>query len=281
MIRRYMNYLSNIRGMAQNTCRCYHKDLQHFITWARENVHDARWSTMTREHIDAYVTWQADNGLSASTTNRRLASISSFYNWLRREGYLKENPCKYEARRKVSSTQPNTIPCGQLCTAYENAEGVTKVMIGLLATTGVRIQELLAMTYEAINFETCAIKIHGKGAKDRIVYATPETLATLCKVQEIYNYHGKIFTINQRTARHMIWECLRQYCFAPQLSPHAIRHTYATNLANKGTNVTTIGKVLGHSHIETTQKYIDMNQAPIREVNRGNSIINLNPNNNE
>ena len=139
-------------------------------------------------------------------------------------------------------------------------------MLGLLATTGIRIQELLDMTWEDIDFDTQAIRIHGKGRRERIVYTLPEHLETLAEVQRMYHQKGRIFTIEQREARRMIFNALRPYCNAKQLSPHAIRHTFATHAATMGANVTTIGQTLGHKQLETAQKYIDMTAAPVRQL---------------
>ena len=266
MLNQFTTYLSDIRGMSENTIKCYRKDLQHFIKWAKANITDARWSTITRDDIDRYIISQCDEGLTPSTTNRRLSAISSFYNYLRRQGYVKSNPCKYESRRKVAARIPNTIPVNQLHTAYTHAEGVAKVMLGILATTGIRLQELLNLTWSDVDFESNSLRICGKGDVERKVYTLPEMLYTLRLVRDATYPTGLIFTIDQRTARNMIWRALRPFSDAPQLSPHAIRHTLATNMALMGANVSTIGAILGHKHLETTQKYIDMTQAPVREA---------------
>ena len=205
-------------------------------------------------------------GLAPATTNRHLAAISGIYHYMKRNGMEVENPCRYESRRKLAKLQPNTIDTNELRKAYEAATGVTKVMIGILASTGIRIQELLDLQWEDINFNDCSLRIMGKGRKERIVYATPSSLETLQLVKEHYHSTGHIFTMEQRAARHMIYEALRPYCTGRQLSPHAIRHTFATELAKAGTNVTAIAKVLGHESIMTTQKYIDMTQTDVKNV---------------
>lgn len=266
MIEQYINYLRNIRGYSENTCKAYENDLRDFISWAKANVSGARWSTLTRKDIDNYVTAMVAQELKPATTNRRLAAISGIYNYFRREGKQVENPCKYESRRKKAETIPNTIPVSDIRKAWENANGVAKVMLGLLASTGIRIQELLDMTWENIDFESCSIKINGKGSKQRLVYTTPEHLETLKTLHDMGGRFGRIFTMEQRSARRIIFDALKPFSSAPQLSPHAIRHTMATNLANHGANVTTIATILGHKQIETTQKYIDMTQANCRQL---------------
>ena len=145
-------------------------------------------------------------------------------------------------------------------------------MIGLLATTGIRLQEMLDLKWEDINFEENSLKIHGKGNKERKVYTTEEVLSEAKQAKKYSIPTNKMFFISQRNARTIIWEALKPFSKAKQLSPHAIRHTYATELAKQGENVVTISKILGHSSIKTTQKYIDMSQL---EIKRAATTINM------
>lgn len=274
MIQQYINYIRNIRGYSENTCQAYENDLKDFVRWTKENIANARWSTITREHIDKYVCDLVSAELKPATTNRRLAAISGIYNYLRREGYEVENPCKYESRRKRTKSVPNTIPYKEMEKAYEYAGGHTKVMLGILMTTGIRIQELLDIRWEDINFEKCCIKIHGKGMKERVVWTLPEQLETLQRVHKMGHKAGLIFNETQRDARRMIFEALKPYSNAPQLSPHAIRHTFATHMAEEGVNCSTLAQMLGHQHLDTTQHYIDLGQSRAPQAFREHSILN-------
>lgn len=274
MIQKYIQYLSSIRNYSRNTCCSYEKDLVAFSKWAKAHLDNARWSTITRADIDKYVCYMVEIGLKPATTNRRLSAISGLFSYMKREGLEVENPCKYECRRKISRSIPNTINAEELKRAYENAKGVTRLFLGILSTTGVRLQELLDLTWEDIDFSESSLKINGKGAKQRIVYTTSEVLEELLRVKELIKPQGRMFRITQRDARHMIWEALRPYCHSKQLSPHAIRHTFATNLAKHGANVSQLGTLLGHEHLETTQKYIDMSQHNNKEIVQQYSLFN-------
>lgn len=261
MITKFINYLTKIKGYSLNTAKCYESDIRTFAKWATTNLQNARWSTITRDEIDMYIEYQATRGQKPATTNRQLSSISSLYKYFQREGLLKENPTKYESRRKIADTIPNTIPYSEIRSAYNNAEGATKTMIGILATTGIRIQELLDLQWEDIDFHQSTLKVMGKGMKERIVKTQPEILKDLSSAYELTKPSGNVFRIDQRTARYMIWRALRPYSNAKQLSPHAIRHSMATEMARKGANATTIANILGHTSISTTQHYIDMTKA--------------------
>lgn len=261
MLIRFENYLRNIKGYSERTCSEYLKDLKAFAHWAKAYKEDARWSTLTRSDIDEYITIRAQEGIKPATTNRELASISALYRYFIREGLMKTNPCRFQSRRKQADKLPNTIPSEDLRNAYEHSTGLVHVWIGLLATTGIRISELLALRWEDIDFKASSLEIMGKGRKERIVYTSPEYLELLKQAYERKPSEGRIFRYDQRDARYMLWQALKPYSRAKQLSPHAIRHSYATNLATNGVNVTTIASILGHNRIATTQKYIDMSQA--------------------
>lgn len=266
MLQEYMNYLSAIRGYSYNTTQAYAKDIQSFATWVKGYRDDARWSNISREDIDAFIIEQHNRGLKPATTNRQLAAISSLYNYFKRNGLDVDNPCKYESRRKIAETIPNTISYDAIRTAYRCNRGAAKFMIGLLATTGIRLQEMLNLRWQDINFEENSLKIEGKGGKGRIVYTTEEVLAEAKGAVKYAYPDNPVFFIGQRQARYIIWEALKPYTSAAQLSPHAIRHSYATELAKRGLNVATISKALGHKSIKTTQKYIDMTQVDVRSA---------------
>ena len=262
MINDFTIYLRCVRGYSENTIRAYSADLQSFARWAKEHNEGARWSTTTREDIDRYLEHCNELHLSASSTNRHLSAISGLFRFMQRNGLDVVNPCQYESRKKQAQSLPATINPKQLCKAYERAHGIGKVMLGLLITTGIRIQELLNLTYEDIDFDNCTLRIMGKGSKERIVKTEPEALKTLHGLVIDLKASGRIFYMSQRKARSMVYDMLQPYCKGGALNPHAIRHTFATELAKAGESTTTIAKMLGHSHIETSQKYINMAEIP-------------------
>lgn len=266
MLDRFQTYLLHIKGYSSRTASEYVKDLRGFARWMRTHRPGAKWSTITRQDIDEYITMRSKEGIKPSTTNRELSSISALYRYFIREGLLTSNPCRFQSRRKQAAKLPNTIPSEDLKLAYDKATGLVKVWIGLLATTGMRISELLSLRWEDIDFKACSLEIMGKGRKERIVYTTPEYLELMRQAYERHPQEGRCFNYEQREARYMIFQALRPYSRAKQLSPHAIRHSFATHLATNGVNVTTIASILGHNQISTTQKYIDMSQSRTRQA---------------
>lgn len=268
MLTRFANYLKNIKGYSERTCSEYLKDLKGFAIWAKANIQGARWSTITRADLDTYISQRAESGISPTTTNRELASISALYRYFQREGLTTENPARYMSRRKVAEKVPTTIPIEDIRRAYAHTSGIVRVWLGLLATTGIRISELQSLTWERIDFHANTLTINGKGSKQRVVHTTADALADLRQLRERCNGTGCIFrNYSAREIRFQIWQALQPFSMAKQLSPHAIRHTFATNLASNGVNVSTIASILGHSQLATTQKYIDLSQARSQVAN--------------
>lgn len=260
-ISQFMQYARHIKGYSANTLQAYESDLRSFAEWLNDNRPGTTWRTLTRADIDDYITHQSSQGMKPATTNRQISAISAIYNYFMRQGYLESNPTRYENRKKLAELVPNTIPMADLRKAYERNQGVAKFMIGILATTGIRLQEMLELRWSDIDFDSCSLKIHGKGNRERVVHTSPKVLEHLEKVRAYARPERPLFYIGQRKARYILYNAVRPFTRAPQVSPHAIRHSYATELAKGGINAVAIAKAMGHKSIETTQRYIDMAQV--------------------
>lgn len=274
MIQEFQTYLLAIKGYSTHTAKAYRKDLKAFATWVKETRDGGRWSTITRADIDEYIKYMYNQHKAPATISRHLSSINALYKYAIRQGWMTENPARYESRPKLAKRQPNTIPLNDIVRAMVSSTPAVAAMLATLSNTGIRIQEMLNIHVSDINQERRTIRIHGKGAKDRTVYITG-TLATMLHDLGV-GRTGRIFEgFDQRTARHAIWTALQQAgSHAEQQSPHAIRHTYATEAAAHGANVTTLAAILGHEDIRTTQKYIDMAQIDVKEAMQQYTIIN-------
>lgn len=269
MIHEFTTYLVSIKGCSENTANAYRKDLRSFVTFIKQQRNDARWSTITRDDLDDYIVYQAQRGLKPATTNRHLASISSLYDYMKRQGMQVDNPARYESRRKQAQTIVNTIPVEDVKKAIEVADGSIKVILETLLYTGIRLQELLDIRRCDLDVMNNIIKIHGKGMKERIVYTTGDNMEHLKTYSQSAGLYDRIFsTWSQREVRAAVYEVLRPLSDAKQVSPHAIRHTFATTMAQAGTNAVTLQKTLGHNSLKTTQKYIDLGQQRTAEAYR-------------
>lgn len=263
MITEFIKHLSSIKGYSPATASAYRKDLCQFVDYIRENYPQATWSTITRSMVETFIMHLVSIGEKPTTTNRKLSAISAIYRYFYYHVSEIENPAQYVSRRKIADRLPNTIDPTQLKAAYAQATGTTRVMLGLLITTGMRIGELLAIRWEDINLTEETIIIHGKGNKDRKVRVPSAQLEEIRYAYDQQTPTDTLFHTSQYETRSMIYATLAPYCKAKQLSPHAIRHTYATEMAKAGANAPTIAHQLGHNNIKTTQHYIDNNKCAI------------------
>ena len=261
MINEFINHLETIKGSSTHTCAAYRRDLRQFVAFMKQNYPGITWSTITKGMIEHYIMTLVSYGELPSTTNRKISAISGLYRYLNTHGYECANPAQYVSRRKIADTIPNTIDPNQLRTAYDNAIGSVKVMLGLLITTGIRLGELLAIRWEDIDLGNCTIRIHGKGMRERMVAVPARQLEEIGYAISRQDPKDTIFHTSQFETRCMIYQALTPYCKAKQLSPHAIRHTFATEMAKAGESAPTIAMRLGHRNIKTTQHYIDNTQC--------------------
>lgn len=261
MITEFISYIKNVKGYSDNTARAYNNDLRSFVKVVKTINPSSRWSTLTLQDIDDVVKYNVQRGLKPSTTNRQISAVKALYDYMKREGMIDYNPARYESRRKQAETIPNTIPMQDIEASYAEATGTTRVMLGLLMYTGIRIQELLDLRKHDVNTKTGEIIIRGKGMKERKVITAPDNSQELEEYMKNLRPDSYIFgSTSQREARYELHAILKRHSQAKQLSPHAIRHTFATEVAKQGSNVTTLAKMMGHNSIKTTQHYIDLTQ---------------------
>lgn len=273
MIREFQNYLVAIKGYAQNTAVAYGKDLASFARWMNSQAEPKRWSMVTRDDIDKYMEYLVETDHKPATICRHLSSLQGIYNWFIRQQWMTENPVRYESRPKIGQRVINTIPTGDLMVAIKTTQGELGTILRLMTETGVRVQEVLDIRAEDIIIKQRTLIIHGKGNKERKVYMSERLTTELYMLAK--KRYGRIFALwTQRDIRKAMYEVLKNISSARQLSPHAIRHTYATEMAKRGMVATTLQKLLGHDSIKTTQRYIDAAQIEVEQQARELAIIN-------
>ena len=266
MIERFIHHLVCIKGYSNNTARAYEEDLRAFARYAKEIDANMTWSKVTKGFIESYVYAMHDADLENTTISRRISSLRTYYRWAISTGLTKKNPAQYISSPKKAKTLPHTIDTQAIKDALymSNANSETKALIAIAYETGMRLQEMLDMNYKDIDMETRSIRVHGKGNKERIVYFGSAS-ATLIEI--LHDKNGeKLFTCEQREARATVYKALKPYTNAEQLSPHAIRHTYATEMLNNGASIKAVSQLLGHESVKTTEIYAQMAQPTLFET---------------
>lgn len=259
MIHTFIQYLSINRGLSENTTKAYEEGLKKFAIWANNNEPGTRWSTVKKEQIDRYVSSLVAEGCKPATIKQRISALRTFYKTCMAMGTMQHNPARYVSTPKTGKQLPKTIEKEAITATLHDPKvsKETKAAIAIIYETGLRLQELLDLKAEEIDSENQSIKVSGKGRKERVVY-----YGDLCKTYGAH-WHGNKHT--QREVRHDVYFALRPHSQAKQLSPHALRHTYATELLNNGMSITTISKLMGHEHEVTTERYAQLGSPEVKQ----------------
>lgn len=249
MIETFSNYLRINRGLSENTVKAYCEALRDFAQFVNDHHPGTRWSTVSKQMIDEYVVDMVAEDFAPASIKQHISALRTYYKTCMAMGAKIDNPARFVSTPKLRDEMPKTVEVEAIKAALDSPTTPTaaKAAIAIIYETGIRLQELLDLRAEDIDAKTQSIRVNGKGKKQRTVY-----YGELTKKYGRY-WRGTEYT--QRYVRHIVFEALKPYSNAKQLSPHALRHTYASQLLNNGMSITAISKLLGHEHLETTEVY--------------------------
>ena len=266
LISKYLDYLNYERKLASNTIKSYFNDLKEFDIYFKGNLKNLKY----RDIQDYIATLQDKN---SRTVAHYITVINSFYSFLLSDGIIKDNPCTNIASPKLSRKLPNYLTEDEvdklldvrLVTPFDYRN---KAMLELLYATGLRITELCNLKITDIDINNCFVRVFGKGKKERIVPLSDISLKYL--IIYIDSYRGKIlkntvsdylFISNNLTniSRQGFFKIIKNECkragIEKNVSPHVLRHSFATHLLKHGADLRVIQELLGHEDISTTQIY--------------------------
>ncbi|NOY68695.1 MAG: tyrosine recombinase XerC [Deltaproteobacteria bacterium] len=289
LIDSFVDYLSVEKGYSSNTCRAYTRDLQDFLSYFAANralVDPAAEGEADTDAADveaisvlvirSYLGFLYKQKLTRTTISRKLSSIRSLFNYLEKYGVISTNPAASVLTPKQEKTIPVYLTVDDVFRLIESVPVDTvsgkrnRAIIETLYSTGVRVSELVGMDVEDIDFSGRMIRVMGKGAKERIVpvgrYAIESIRTYRDALGEIKKpppdiWKGPLFLnlfgsrLTDRSVGRIINEAARAANLATPISPHALRHTFATHLLDAGLDLRVVQELLGHSQLSTTQKY--------------------------
>ena len=260
MIETFLNYLALNRGLSANTIKAYNEALRDFAAYINDNYPHTRWSTVSKRMIDEYVVSLVAEDYSPASIKQHISALRTFYRTCAalHESETVHNPARYVSTPKLNEQLPKTIEPEAIRAALDSTsvDAQTKAAIAIILETGIRLQELLDLRASDIDSKSQSIRIHGKGNKERTVYYGPLTRQ--------YGRKWRGEEHSPRGVRHMIFNALRPHSKAKQLSPHALRHTFATMMLNNGASTESLRKLLGHEHLETTEVYAKLSNERAR-----------------
>tara|TARA_X000000368_G_scaffold128707_1_gene101188 strand:- start:2146 stop:3045 length:900 start_codon:yes stop_codon:yes gene_type:complete len=260
------------KGLSKNTIESYASDLNQLSKWLSSK--DKTMKACTEIDINMFLAEKIKKGNLSSSINRSLSSIKSFFNWLTYNSIIKINPSELIESPKIGRKLPINISEEDvekiLCAPdLSSPYGIRdKAMLELLYATGLRISELINLKFNEIDFKRGIVKIAGKGGKERIVPVGETALSWLTDyidnirqdlVAENENVYLFLSNRGKQLSRKSCWSIINNYSKisldSKTISPHSLRHAFATHLLNHGADLRSVQMLLGHSSLSTTQIY--------------------------
>ena len=279
----FIHYLSVEKGLSQNTLDSYRRDISTFLEFLKQQKKEVR--EVDRRVIADYLKYLRDKGQANSTVSRNMASLRSFYQFLVNENFLEDNPTYELETPKIEKKLPRVLSSEEVerLLAQPKNDGYMglrdKAMLELLYASGIRVSELVSLNVSDFNPEVGFLRCTGKGKKERIVPVgsvaidcvqeyIQKSRQRLVRIEDekalFVNQHGK------RLTRQGFWKILKKYSRSARISgeitPHTLRHSFATHLLENGADLRSVQEMLGHSDISTTQVYTQITRRKIREI---------------
>lgn len=280
-----MEYLTVELGLSANTRQAYERDLRLFCKTLGFKNSDAL-VNVSREQITGYMTQLKEKGLAAATIARKLAAIKAFYRFMTAEGYMDANPAEVVEAGTKGIKLPRVLSEDEVVRLLNQpdittAEGFRdRTMLEVLYATGMRVSELINLTLDRVDLNMKYIIAFGKGSKERIVPLGSVAAEFLQhyfeKVRPKLTHAGRNTNIvflafgGHELTRQRFWQIIRAYGrkanINKALTPHILRHSFATHLLDNGADLRSVQELLGHSDISTTQIYTHLTNKRLRDI---------------
>ncbi|MDT2679102.1 site-specific tyrosine recombinase XerD [Enterococcus gallinarum] len=281
----YLHYLTIERGLSQNTRKSYERDLEQYLTFLTEQ-HIKDWQAVDRVLILSFLQQLQQSGKSSATIIRMVSSLRRFHQFLRQERFTDHDPMQHIDSPKKQQKLPDTLSLSEVERLIETPD--TKEVLGIrdraifevMYATGLRVSELIGLQLKDLHLSMGLLQTTGKGDKERIVplgdlaiqwietyleEARPFLTRKHPEESHLFvNNHGK------QLSRQGIWKNLkalvRKAGITKNVTPHTLRHSFATHLLENGADLRTVQELLGHADISTTQIYTHITKKRMTEV---------------
>ena len=277
----FLNALWLEFGLSDNTLSAYGSDLKQFDKWleAKELFN------VEQQDIKQFFVYRKRQGMSKRSVARILSSLQRFYGYLLREGLIQSDPCELIDAPRLAPALPESLSENDVESLLQAPEVVSalgfrdRAMLELLYATGLRVSELVELNFQQVNFRQGCLRVVGKGEKERLVPVGEEAMDWL----ERYLNQARpmilgarqsdyLFVTNRGSSmtRQAFWHIIKRYAkqagIDKHLSPHTLRHAFATHLLNHGADLRVVQLLLGHSDLSTTQIYTHIAQQRLKEL---------------
>lgn len=282
----FLDYLLVERGLSKNTLTSYARDLNKFAAYL-EKKHIRSFDNVEKSDITDFMLYQKDRGLSANSIARGLAAMKVFFRFLSREGFLKTDIASVIETPKLWKHLPDALSFSEV-EKLLNAPNIRdwigirdKACLELMYATGLRASEVVNLNLQDVNLDLGVLRCVGKGSKERIVPLGKVAKAAIKRYIDRVRPKliksasgGGLFLsrLGKKMSRQMLWKIIKGYKRKARIdkgiSPHTLRHSFATHLLEGGADLRVVQEMLGHSNISTTQIYTHINKERLKSIHR-------------
>lgn len=286
MLDQFLHYLTVEKGLSDNTIEAYHHDVGRFLGYLREKeIQD--FSRVDRVNLRAFLAGLRRQGLSTRSIARNQAALRTFFRFLLLEGKLESNPAEDLESPKTDRNLPEILTLREVEELLEQPDLKTplgirdRAMLETLYATGIRVSELTQLSIHQVNLEGGYALIYGKGSKERIVPLGSEAIQWITHyVQGVRTglLRGKespslfLGRSGKGMSRQRFWKSLKGYGqkagIRKRMSPHLLRHSFASHLLERGADLRSVQMLLGHADISTTQIYTHVTGERLKKVHK-------------
>ena len=279
----FLRHLDRERNASAHTIRAYGDDIRQFTEHLRREIgHEPKPREVDALLIRGFLAELHRAGLRKTSTARKLASLRTFFRYLCREGVLETNPARVLLSPRLEKRVPVHLQEGQV-KALLDVPGQTlaalraRAILELLYGTGVRCAELVGLDLDDVDLDERVVRVLGKGRKERLVpFGRPAQAAVAAYLEErrkversqAFLLNARGLRLSDRFVRLTVARRVRQVALDRRISPHKLRHSFATHLLSRGADLRSIQELLGHSSLSTTQRYTHVDLAKILEIYR-------------
>jgi len=286
----FLNYLKVEKGFSENTVVAYRNDLYQLASFVEEEAAKRgsipSWAGFGRQEVLSYLLNLKERGYVPTTQARKVAAAKSFFSFMVDEGKLRDNPTQNVSSPGVGKSLPKPISDNLARRLLEEPAKLAtpeakrdKAMLELLYATGMRVSELISLNLGDVNMEEGNVRCFGKGHKERLIPIHPRAaLAVAEYIKETrpklaHNEDERALFLNprgERLTRQGFWQKLKEYAKSANLdtriSPHTLRHSFATHMLSGGADLRSVQEFLGHANISTTQVYTHLTSEHVRRT---------------
>ncbi|MEI8366540.1 MAG: site-specific tyrosine recombinase XerD [Parachlamydiaceae bacterium] len=277
----FLSYIASEKGLAQNTVEAYRRDVESFVTFLKDNSIVSIAAVETNDII-AFLSSLSERGYASASICRMLAAIKMFFRFLSREGVITINRALYLQTPKLWQLIPDVLTCEEVDLLVKQPDPLTfsgardRAILEVLYASGLRVSELCSLDLYSV--DELSVRVMGKGSKERIVPIGEEAISAIDHY--LLHFRGNFDSekqlalfVNkrgQRIDRSTVWRMIKNYGkqagITKNISPHTLRHSFATHLLDNGADLRVIQEMLGHASISTTDRYTHISRSHLQEA---------------